>query len=459
MAEEIRAVTEPPGFNKPVSAEDLAKLAAIEFGEPPVPYVPPPEKVIQLKNVRTIPTPDVAEQNGHAEPPPNTWQPANLLELAANPPAPPTIGGILYPGKRTVLSGETESMKTWLALILCKAELDINLTVAWVDLDAMGPGALLERLQLLGVDDQAIGERFLYYQPSEMLDPAKLTAVTATITERGVRLFVIDAFNPILGLHGLNPNDTPDIETFWRTIADPICQAGAAPTLLDHVVKNADNRGKYAYGSERKASGVDGVHLGFRLLEPLTKGGRGRSLLTVHKDRPGYLPRPTLGRLVITSEGDTITYKIEPDISHDQGGFRPTVLMEKISRTLETEPEPVNQKWVTDNITGNTEAKITALKKLSEDGYLAQQPGPRNATLYRSVRAYREADDHPDSTSSSPLPDLSQNLRSLPTVTFPSPYGERSAADPGKSHQTTFPIHEYEHPPIDPSLQPYDGDE
>ena len=96
----------------------------------------------------------------------NSWQPANLIELAANPPEPPTIGGLLYPAKRTVLSGETESMKTWLALILCKAELDIGIPVGWVDLDAMGPGALLDRLRLLGVQDDAIADRFLYFEPS-----------------------------------------------------------------------------------------------------------------------------------------------------------------------------------------------------------------------------------------------------------------------------------------------------
>jgi len=115
--------------------------------------------LVALDEVRDIPWPEEpASLNGDqtAADPANTWQPANLIQLAANPPAPPTIGGLLYPAKRTVLSGETESMKTWLALILCKAELDIGLPVGWVDLDAMGPGALLERLQLLGVTDEQI---------------------------------------------------------------------------------------------------------------------------------------------------------------------------------------------------------------------------------------------------------------------------------------------------------------
>jgi hypothetical protein len=119
-------------------------------------------------------------------------------------------------------------MKTWLALILCKAELDIGLPVGWVDLDAMGPGAMLERLQLLGVTDDQI-EDFLYYEPSQMLDKPMLDEITATIAEPR---------HPPLRHRRVQPHPrparprlrkNPDVETFWRTVADPICQAPAPP--------------------------------------------------------------------------------------------------------------------------------------------------------------------------------------------------------------------------------------
>jgi hypothetical protein len=395
-------------------------------------------------------------------PPTHTWRPESLIRLARNPPAPPTIGGLLYPGKRTVLSGETESMKTWLALILCKAELDIGLHVAWVDLDAMGSDALLERLQLLGVQDDAIDERFVYYQPSEMLDPAKKTEIAETIRERQIRLFVIDAFNPILTLHGLDPNSTTDIEKFWQGISAPIEEAGAAPCLLDHVTKNAETRGKYAYGSERKASGAI-VHIGFRLLDALAKGGSGRTLLTVHKDRPGYLPRPTLGRLILDATGSTIAYKLEHDKAHDGDRFRPTILMERISRRLETEPEPVSKNWVESNIDGSTDALRIALDVLHEEGYADRQQGPRNALLYTTLRPYREVEDTPADDLAPTSPHLASDLRSLPDLDFAPtrPFrGEEARSDqetggsegrPRLSSPTTVfsengKAHEYDHP-------------
>src|SRR5262249_30359214 len=162
--------------------------------------------------------------------------------------------------KRTLLSGETEALKTWTALILAKAEMDIGLPVAWADLDAMGAGELLARLRALGVADETIARLFLYYEPTEALKEGRLEDVCALLRERGVRFFAIDAFNTMLALHGLDPMQTPDVEAFWREVADPLTEAGAAPALLDHVTKNANSRGKYAYGSERKASGAI-VHL------------------------------------------------------------------------------------------------------------------------------------------------------------------------------------------------------
>jgi hypothetical protein len=321
----------------------------------------------------------------------HSWQPQNLIEIAARPPEPPTIGGLLYPAKRTLISGETESLKTFLAAILAKAEMDVGLTVAWADLDAMGPGEVLSRLRALGVPDSTIAQQFLYYEPTETLKVGRLDDVCALICERAVRLFVVDAFNPMLSLHGLDPHSTSDVETFWREIATPITEAGAAPTLLDHVTKDSDRRGKYAYGSERKASGAI-VHIGARTLEPLTRGGTGRTVLTTHKDRPGFLPRPTLGRLVLASDGEQITYEIEADRSRDGDKFRPTVLMERVSRTLELQDEPVSQRWVEQNVKGSGDGLRSAISCLIDEGYVAKDETKRGWKL-TSQRAYRESDD------------------------------------------------------------------
>lgn len=143
------------------------------------------------------------------DPFPHTWRSIDLVAAAANPPDPPTIAGLLYPGKRTLLSGERDSLKTWLALILAKAEIDAGYAVGWADFDAMGPSDLADRLRLLGVADAQISRLFLYYAPAERLAGDRLADVTTELRDRGARLFVADAFNPFLSLHGLDPGLDP----------------------------------------------------------------------------------------------------------------------------------------------------------------------------------------------------------------------------------------------------------
>ncbi len=321
----------------------------------------------------------------------HSWQPLNLLDLAANPPEPPMIGGLVYRAKRVLLSGETESLKTWLALILAKAEMDAGYAVAWADLDAMGAGELLDRLRLLGVSDETISERFLHFEPTETLKNGRLDDVCALLRDRAVRLFVVDAFNPMLNLHGLDPSSTTEVETFWREVAAPITLAGASPTLLDHVVKNAKAGDKYAYGSERKASGAN-QHIGFRLLSPLSRGGTGSALLSTHKDRGGYLPRPTVGRLVLVSDGERISYGLEADHSRTGDKFRPTVLMERTSRALESCTEPKSQRWIEGKVQGKAPALRTAVAVLVDEGYLSKEKVGRAFEL-SSARPYRGDDD------------------------------------------------------------------
>jgi AAA domain len=323
-----------------------------------------------------------------------SWQCIDLLELAMRPTEPPTIGGLLYPGKRTVLSGETESLKTWLALILAKAEMDVGHPAVWADMDAMGAGEVLSRLRALGAGDEEIAGSFHYFEPQEPLAGQALAGLCELIRARDVRLAVFDAFNAMLSLHGLDPNSTPDVEAFWREVATPLTVAGAAVVMLDHVVKDTDKRGKYAYGSERKASGAI-VHVGFRLIEPLRRGTCGIARLTTQKDRLGFLPRPTIGRLVLSSDGEHVFYRLETDRRHAGTKSRPSCLMEEVSSFLATCEEPVSRNEVERNVTGKAATIRTAIDALVEDGYASQQDGKGKTKLIGFVQEYRKTDhDH-----------------------------------------------------------------
>jgi hypothetical protein len=315
------------------------------------------------------------------------------LTSSRRPPEAPEIIGLFYPGYFHLLSGESEALKTWLALVASAEELRAGRGVVWVDGDDVGEGAVLERLRLLGADDGSITSLFAYVRPDEPLDQDKLADVLRVVAARACRLAVLDGFNPLLGLHGLDPNSGTDVELFYRLV-DPIRKLGVATVLTDNVVKSREARGAWAIGSERKKSKAE-VHLGMKTLEPLVRGGRGRAKIDVHKDRPGHLVRPSPGILVLESTSTVFAWRIQPDESHgDEGEFRPTNLMEKVSRFLErNEEQPPSRNQIESEKLGKAEYVRVAIDRLVEEGFATEFSGARGARLVRTERPFRESEE------------------------------------------------------------------
>ncbi len=322
---------------------------------------------------------------------PSSWQPIDLVARAARAPEPPEIVGLLYPGSNHLVSGESEALKTWLALIAAVEELAVGRGVLWVDGDDVGAGALLERLRLLGAEDEAIRGRFAYVLPEEPLGNHR-DEVLEVVRARACRLAVLDGLNALLVLHGLDPDRGTDVERFYRLI-DPIRKAPTAVVLTDNVVKAKDARGAWAIGSERKKSKAE-VHLGLTTLRPLVRGGSGRARIDVHKDRPGHLQRPSPGVLVLSSGDRRYSWSLEPDRSRgEEGEFRPTKLMERVSTYLELRPEPASRTQIEKDVQGKAEFLRVAIDCLIGEGYATEFEGPHAARLVRLEQRFREDED------------------------------------------------------------------
>jgi len=134
-------------------------------------------------------------------------------------------------------------------------------------------------------------ERILYVEPET---PATKETIER-LCSQSPTLVVVDAAAGAYDLQQLDENKRGDVERFARIYTRAFWTHGVATIVIDHVVKNAENRGKYAIGSERKIGGVD-VHLGFEAIEaiePISRGGRGLYKITTHKNRGGWLRRGT----------------------------------------------------------------------------------------------------------------------------------------------------------------------
>lgn len=173
-----------------------------------------------------------------------------------------------------------------------------------------------------------------------------------------------------------------------------VARTGAAVALIDHVTKSQEGRGRWAIGSERKLSGLDGAAYGFETVLPFGRGKTGTVKITVAKDRCGHIRQHAGVRGVIVmaqlkswpDDGVTVTFG-EPETSDGTGTFRPTYLMERVSKAITATPG-LTTRAIRAAVNGKNDAKDLALELLVIEGYVTVDLGPNRSKLHRSVMPF-----------------------------------------------------------------------
>ncbi len=329
---------------------------------------------------------------------------------------------LLYPGRIHAVNGESESLKTWLALhgvVQCIRERG-NVAL-YLDFEDIAE-SVCARLLGLGLNAGEILEQFVYVRPDQALDLAAGQVLERIITSRRPELAVIDGVTEAMALEGLDLIDNADVAAWLTRLPRRIKDLGPAVVLIDHVAKHTENRKRGSIGAQHKLAGVDVAYLvePIRPLAHVAAGNTdpitGASRIIVDKDRPGGVrafaaSRKYVGTLEITAYPDGgVTAHVRPAEELPEGGFRPTVLMEKISKLLESSPTPLTKKAVRAWVKAKNETKDLAIELLVGDGYVVIETGPRGAQLHRSVRPFRADkadgapdDDEPDDDGTLPL--------------------------------------------------------
>jgi hypothetical protein len=227
--------------------------------------------------------------------------------------------GLFYPGRINCLYGQSESAKSWVALMACASEMAQGERVMYVDLEDE-PSATVERLRLLGIGADDIRYQFTYVRPDQPIRPMQQDRWgNAKGTPAGMRndevfLAALDSINPTLvivdgmtvlyGLHGLDTNDATgtDIITNWLK---SLTRGGRSTVIvIDHTGKGAP-RGATPLGSQHKVSMVQGTALQVHPLDRPAPGRVGHLELIVGKDRPGQVRRYSSdegGKLQVAAE-------------------------------------------------------------------------------------------------------------------------------------------------------------
>jgi hypothetical protein len=326
-----------------------------------------------------------------------SWAPVDLGPIldGTEPDPPPSIltrtdgRALLYPGRVHALFGEPEACKGWLALAATAEVLKAGERVLYVDFEDT-PASIAGRLKALGVPLDAIRERFVYVRPDEPLGNTGGADLDAAAV--GVSLAVLDGITEALTMHGLDLASNTDVAAWLELLPRPLARTGAAVLTIDHVVKDRENRGRYAIGAQHKLAGVDCAYSA-QVIEPFGRGRDGRVKVTVTKDRPGHVRsfaeegRAAEVRLCSHDDGTVTVTLVSPEAG---GAFRPTWIMERVSRAVEDEPG-IGTNAIKRTVKKKAKFVQDAIALLVEEGFIDQRKdGTGKAARHYSVKPFRD---------------------------------------------------------------------
>jgi len=333
----------------------------------------------------------------------SSWYPKPLdLEGEIEVPAPEFLSRndghrLFYRGKINALLGESESGKTWVALLAVKQALEIAQKVIYLDFEDSGKG-ILARLRSLGVEDSRFAN-FTYANPDQNLTLEERIDLVDALAEIQPELIIVDGVNAAMTLLNLELTSNRDATFFSQQLLKPLAGSGACVITIDHVPKSKDNRGNYAIGAQAKRADINGCAIAVEVTLPFGRGMNGELNLKVTKDRPGAVRENSKEakfagtvQLRSTHEG-MVTMVIESPQMASGDRTRPTHLMEQVSRTLESATMPLSKNAVEKAIKGKAEWVRIAIQNLIDEKFVGIENGSRNALNLKSLRPYREADD------------------------------------------------------------------
>lgn len=333
----------------------------------------------------------------------SSWYPKPLdLDGTIEEPAPEFLSRndghrLFYRGKINALLGESESGKTWVALLAVKQALEIQQKVIYLDFEDSGKG-ILARLRSLGVADEKF-THFTYANPDQNLTLEERIDLVDALAEIQPELIIVDGVNAAMTLLNLELTSNRDATFFSQQLLKPLAGSGACVITIDHVPKSKDNRGNYAIGAQAKRADINGCAIAVEVTLPFGRGMNGELNLKVTKDRPGAVRENSKEakfagtvQLRSTAEG-MVTMVIESPQMASGDRTRPTHLMEQVSKTLEAASMPLSKNAVIKEVQGRREWVLIAIQNLIDEKFIAIENGARNSLNLKSLRIYREADD------------------------------------------------------------------
>ena len=183
-------------------------------------------------------------------------EPYKRGEQVIAPPAFMRVGerALLYPGRPHVFFGESESLKSWAAILACREVTAEGYSALYVDFEGT-EASFVERCRTARIPEAVIGGALRYAHPTEPLlgsGPRTTLARSQWVEEVGgiTGLVVFDGVSECYALHDWNINSAEDAARFQHAFRIE----GPASIAIDHTAKEA---GRGILGSQHKRAGLD----------------------------------------------------------------------------------------------------------------------------------------------------------------------------------------------------------
>jgi hypothetical protein len=313
---------------------------------------------------------------------------------------------LFYKGEVNLVFGDPEHGKTWVILAGCAEVLTDGGRVIYVDLDHNGAAAIVSRLVLLGVPSEIlrVHDRFRHCEPTEV---AAMEQMVADCQQWLPDIAVIDSTGELIPLFGGSSDNADDFTDVHNHVLQPLANTGAAMLLADHPAKQHESRKIGPGGSMAKRRTVGGSSIRVVRVRPFTKRDGGKAKLWVNKDRHGGLrdhcPPPAPGKEeqlagtfvlgVKGADGLAPWQVLAEPLDGTAAPFRPTTLMERVSRAVEERPGQLNKTAAAEGARGKKTWALQAVDILDDEGYLSKSTDP--TPLYDSVKDTNLTRPHP----------------------------------------------------------------
>jgi hypothetical protein len=342
-----------------------------------------------------------------------TWSPVDLGPVLKGEylDPPPTMlrrtdgVALLYDGAVHVIAGESESGKTWLALIAALELLQENQPVVFIDFEDRAD-RVVGRLLGLGATFDQIRDNFSYIRPDRPFDDDGRTQLAPYL--HNARLVILDGVTEAMTMHGYDLNSNADTALYLALLPRWIADHGPAVVMIDHLPKDKEKHDRHAIGAQHKLAGIDGVQYLVKMIQPFARGRRGLARVDIGKDRPGHVRAQAHGRTIaeftLDASGDELVLiahlmpVVRQTFDGESSTFEPTHLMEKISRYVQTNPG-VSKKTIETVMNGKATTIRAALELLVTRGHIGVKTGAHGRIEHHHVRAYY---DGPDPTEDRP---------------------------------------------------------